>query len=173
MKRTILLMSVCVIVAGLCATSFAQGPRPTFTSTKISACKQLVDPGQPVCFTTQTYAYPNWYTAVAVTSGQVCFFDEFSGPLGCAPVNRFGQAQICLPITADVDVSAFFFPEERKASGVSTNTPTALDCLAPSHSLEVAVFVTSDPPPAPQYFPGTHPGCLIPHIAPACPAPTW
>jgi len=164
-KKLLLALSLCGIVVGFCGTSFATG-RPVFTSTTISVCKQLVDPGQPVCFTTQTIAFYSFSNYGPVWSGQVCFFDEFSGPLDCVPVNRFGQAQICLPVTADMDVSAVFIPDNDHNELTPNTQP---DCfLLPSHSLEKAVFVTSDPPPAPQYFPGTHPGCLIPHIAPAC-----
>jgi hypothetical protein len=161
LKRLLLALSLCVIVAGLCGTSFATPPpRPIFTSTSLSVCKQLVDPGQPVCFTSQTIAFTPNNGPVAVPEGEVCFFDEFSGELGCVDVNRFGQAQICLPITADVDVSAFYDPY-----GDNNNTGVGNFFLVPSHSTEKAVFVTSDPGP-PTYFPGTHPGCLIPHIFP-------
>jgi len=169
LKKVLFALSLCVVIAGLSAASFAQGP-PVFTSTTISVCKQLVDPGQPVCFTTQTVAFVNFLTAVPVEKGQVCFFDEFSGPITCVPVNRFGQAQVCLPVTADMDVSAVFIPVALGPPGSAvTNINPVLGRLLPSTSLEKAVFVTSDPPPAPQYFPGTHPGCLIPHIFPAGP----
>ena len=168
MKRILVGLSLCIVVAGLCSTSFAAPlpppPRPIFTSTSLSVCKQLVDPGQPVCFTSQTVAFLPPIGVVPVYEGEVCFFDEFSGPLDCVDVNRFGQAQICLPITADVDVAAFYDPY-----GDNDATGALGGILIPSHSLEKAVFVTSDPPPAPQYFPGTHPGCLIPHIFPPGP----
>ena len=161
MKRILVGLSLCIIVAGLCGTSFAAPPpRPIFTSTSLSVCKQLVDPGQPVCFTSQTVAFLPPIGVVPVHEGEVCFYDEFSGPLGCEDVNRFGQAQICLPITSDVDVSAFYDPYgDNNDSGI----PGGI--LIRSHSTEKAVFVTSDPGP-PTYVPGTHPGCLIPHIFP-------
>ena len=163
MKRTLVGLSLCIIVAGLCCTSFAAPiPRPIFTSTTLNVCKQLVDPGQPVCFTSQTIAFVPQLGPVPVNQGEVCFFDEFSGPLGCEDVNRFGQAQVCLPITSDVDVSAFYSPYTDGGGGALGGI------LIRSHSTEKAVFVTSDPGP-PTYVPGTHPGCLIPHIFPSGP----
>ena len=160
MKKLLVGLSLCIVVAGLCGTSFAAPPpRPIFTSTTLNVCKQLVDPGQPVCFTSQTIAFIPLLGPVPVHEGEVCFFDEFSGPLDCVDVNFLGQAQLCPLITADVDVTAFYVPYADGGGGI----PSGI--LIPSHSLEKAVFVTSDPGP-PTYVPGTHPGCLIPHIFP-------
>lgn len=154
MTKLVLALSLCMVVIVLCGTTFGQ-VRIVFTSTTISACKQLVDPGQPVCFTTQTLSHPAQQLPRPV-HGCIQFLDEFSGELtGCIDVNRFGQAQVCLPVVGDMDVFAVFYP---------ANDDDEVDLA--SHSKEVAVFLTTDPG-SPKYFPGTHPGCLIPHIAPA------
>ena len=109
------------------------------TQTSLDVCRRLVNPGQPVCFSTQTN-YVTRAGTFSVDDGMVNFIDELTNTsIGTAPVNGHGVAYLCLPITHDVEVYA------RYSDMVDYDG-------RPSTSNEVPVFVSPT---------GVYPGCLL------------
>jgi hypothetical protein len=109
------------------------------TITSLDVCRRLVNPGQPVCFSTNT-SYVTRQGTFSVDDGMVNFIDELTNTsIGTAPVNGHGVAYLCLPITHDVEVYAKY-------------TDMVDYDGKPSTSNEVPVFVSAT---------GVYPGCLL------------
>jgi len=113
LKKAVLVLAVCAVVACFAGTSFGQG---FYTKTVVSACGHpqalAVKPNSPVCFSAQVLGCYGYYCSpyLAPDDGTVCFYDTTSQTTISCDYLYYGRAKNCIKhATSNMDVVAFYF----------------------------------------------------------------